>query len=208
MKGWGRCASCHSVEPTEADKKPVSIATITDKKGSKPKSTCYSCHKSIMAYSYEHGPASVWACLSCHEQDSSPRYAVAKPDAEICYTCHVEQKAEWLSKKHIHGPVNVGMCSICHNPHASDHPFHLYKDTWNLCVTCHVENGTGMHVLADVYSTEGHPTRGKPDPVRIGKELSCASCHNPHASDFHNLWTFGVDSLYDLCQKCHNKKPL
>jgi predicted CXXCH cytochrome family protein len=205
MSTWGQCAGCHTMEPTEADKKPVNITALSSEEPGKPASTCYSCHKAIMSYSYVHGPVSVWACLSCHESDAKPCYAVKKPESQVCYTCHVEQQKEWTSKKYIHGPVNSGECSICHNPHASDHPFFLSKNIWNLCVQCHVESGSGLHVIADVYSKKGHPTRGKPDPVRIGKELTCASCHNSHASDFPKLWGFGIESIFELCQKCHEK---
>jgi predicted CXXCH cytochrome family protein len=111
----------------------------------------------------------------------------------------------WSSKKYVHGPVNLGKCIICHKPHGSDYPFYLLKQSWELCVACHADRATGKHVLGDAFSTEGHPTRGYPDPLRKGEELVCASCHNSHASSFPNLWEYEVESLFDLCQKCHNK---
>jgi predicted CXXCH cytochrome family protein len=156
-----------------------------------------------MSYKYVHGPVSVWACFSCHDLDSRPGYAVK---TGACYECHVEQKEEWSTKKHTHDPVKEGNCSICHNPHASNYPFNLVKHTWDLCVGCHTDSGTGMHIIADMFSREGHPTRDRPDPARTGKELTCSSCHNPHASDFPRLWAFGVESAFDLCQKCHEKQ--
>jgi predicted CXXCH cytochrome family protein len=206
MSTWNQCAGCHTMEPTEADKKPLHITGFSGDMPGEPASTCYSCHKAIISYSYVHGPISVWACLSCHEPDATPCYAVKKPETQTCFKCHVEQQKNWISKKFIHGPVNIGQCSICHNPHASDHPFFLIKHSWDLCVQCHVDSGSGLHVIADVYSKKGHPTRDKPDPVRIGKELNCASCHNPHASDFPNLWAFGVESVFELCKKCHKNR--
>lgn len=202
---WKQCSGCHVMEPTEADKKPVITRAPSGEASGKPASTCYSCHQAILSYSYVHGPVSVWACLSCHETDAVPCYSVKKPESKTCYTCHVEQQNEWTSKKYIHGPVNTGQCSICHNPHASDYPSFLGERTWNLCVTCHVDMGSGRHVLADAYSKKGHPTRDRPDPVRTGKELTCASCHNPHASDYPRLWAFGVESIFELCKKCHEK---
>lgn len=205
MQKRNQCSGCHTMEPTEADKKPFRINAISGDTSDKPSSTCYSCHNAIMSYAYVHGPASVWACLSCHDAEADPCYSVKKPQAEACYPCHVEQQKDWNSRKYMHGPVNSGRCSICHNPHASAHPFFLDRHTWDLCVACHVDMGSGQHVLADVYSKKGHPTRDKPDPVRTGKELTCASCHNPHASDFPNLWAFGVESVFELCQKCHER---
>jgi len=207
-----KCGTCHTLKPSEDDRRPLNIARLKgdNEEGGqkKPNSTCYSCHKRMVNYSYVHGPASVWSCLSCHEPDEKPRYKVKVPDTEACFTCHTEQRNKWYSKKHIHGPVNMEKCTICHNPHATDYPFHLIKPSWELCVTCHAENSSGLHVLGDAFSSKGHPTRGKPDPMRKGKELSCASCHNPHASDFSHLWQFDVNSLLELCTKCHGDKKV
>jgi predicted CXXCH cytochrome family protein len=207
-----KCEQCHTLKPSEIDRMPLNLAQLKrDSKDSgqlKPGSTCYSCHKGIMKYTYVHGPASVWSCLSCHDADAIPTYKVKVTDTEVCFSCHTEQKSSWYSKKFIHGPVNMGKCAICHNPHASDYPFHLNKSSWDLCITCHYEKRTGLHVLGDTFSSKGHPTRGKPDPVRKGKELNCASCHDPHASDFPHLWQFDVESLLELCKKCHGDKKV
>ncbi len=206
-----RCSECHILEPKETDKKPVSptsfIAETFDKKTViQATSTCYSCHNKIASSPYVHGPVAVWSCLSCHDEKSDPKYSVKKPDSEVCFGCHIEQKTDWQSKKFTHGPVTLGKCAICHSPHSSEYPANLYKSTWDLCVTCHADRGSGRHVLGDAFSTEGHPTRDKPDPVRIGKQLSCASCHNPHASNFPHLWAFEVQDMFDLCRKCHFDK--
>lgn len=202
---WSECAACHTMEPTDADKKSFNIRTLPDETGARSASTCYSCHQAMTSYPYVHGPVAVWACLRCHDPEASPCYAVRETGARNCYTCHVEQRKAWMSRKYIHGPVNLGRCSICHNPHASGQPFLLISHTWDLCVTCHVEKGSGRHVIADVFSKEGHPTRDRPDPLRPGRELTCASCHNPHASEFPKLWPFEVENAYELCQKCHEK---
>lgn len=202
------CTKCHELKPGADDAKPINPATFSKNTGNavSSTSTCYSCHKSIMNYPYVHGPASVWSCLSCHETGSSPMYTVKKPDTEICYSCHIEQKSEWVSKKYTHGPVTIGKCTICHSPHASENAFILYKSTWDLCINCHAEKANGVHVIGDAMFRKGHPTHERPDPVQIGRELTCASCHNPHASNYPHLWAFEADSLYDFCQKCHNKK--
>ncbi len=206
-----QCKRCHALEPSIYDKKPISpasfIAEAFDNQAViAATSTCYSCHNKITSYPYVHGPASVWSCLSCHDPETVPRYSVKKPDTEVCYECHIEQKNIWMVKEYIHGPVTIGKCAICHNPHASENPFNLLIPSWDLCVACHFEKGPGKHVLGDSFSTEGHPTRGRPDPVRIGKELTCASCHNAHASNSINLWVFNVKSTFELCKKCHFDK--
>jgi len=206
-----RCAECHILEPRETDRKPVNpasfIAEAFDKEAViRATSTCYSCHNKIAASPYVHGPVAVWSCLSCHDDKSDPKYSVKKPDTEVCYGCHIEQKTDWQSKKVIHGPVTLGKCTICHSPHSSNYPFNLYKATWDLCVNCHADRGSGTHVLGNSFFPGGHPTRDKPDPVRTGKELSCASCHNPHASDYPHMWAFEARDMFELCRKCHTDK--
>ena len=211
MKERLQCAACHKLEPSESDKKPVNIATFAAetskdvKEAATATSTCYSCHKSITSYPYVHGPASVWSCLSCHDSQTKPRYLVNKPDTEICFNCHTEQKEDWSFKKHMHGPVNTGNCAICHSPHASENPFNLVKPSWELCISCHAGKDTGRHIIAGYVYADSHPTRGKPDPLRVGKELSCTSCHTPHASDYPKLWALNAQSAFVLCQKCHQK---
>ncbi len=205
------CAECHELNPKETDKKPVDLTTfsdLTEKDSSaiiRSVSTCYSCHNKITSYPFVHGPASVWSCLSCHNPDSVPRYNIPEGESEICFKCHIEQKKEWLSKKYIHGPVNIGKCALCHSPHSSINEFNLHKPTWELCTSCHADKKSGRHVLGGMYFEKGHPTKDKPDPLRKGKELTCASCHNPHASDYPKLWAMNAQGPFELCLKCHKK---
>jgi predicted CXXCH cytochrome family protein len=204
------CGVCHRMEPSEGDFSQVDPSSFSrsdlQERALESESSCRSCHKNLMNYPYVHGPASVWSCLRCHQAETVPPYLVKKPDTVLCFGCHTEQKLEWTAKKYVHGPVNIGKCTICHSPHASDNPYNLFKSTWDLCVNCHSEKASGRHVLGDSFSSEGHPTHDRQDPLRPGKELSCASCHNPHASNQPHLWAYEVDSLFDLCQKCHRKK--
>ncbi len=205
MKEWLPCAACHKLEPGESDKKPINIVsfeaeTTKDiKETASSTSTCYSCHKGITSYT------SVWSCLSCHNPQAEPKYLVKKPDTELCFSCHAEQKEDWSVRKNIHGPVNTGNCAICHSPHASENPFNLVQPSWDLCVSCHVGKDTGRHIIAGYVYSDSHPTRGKPDPLSPGKEMSCTSCHNPHASDYPKLWALNAQSAFVLCQKCHQK---
>lgn len=203
-----KCTKCHVLESSDYDVKPLNPATFSSelfdsKTIITATSTCYSCHKQMVSYPFVHGPVSVWSCLSCHEAEATPRYSVKQPDTQMCYACHIEQKMDWESKKYAHGPVTIGKCTICHSPHASKNAFNLFKSTWDLCINCHAERADGLHVIGDTMFKEGHPTRGRKDPVRIGKELTCASCHNPHASNFPHLWAFEVNDLFELCLKCH-----
>jgi predicted CXXCH cytochrome family protein len=189
------CLSCHRLKVTAKELNP----------GSPDESLCYPCHRKITDYPYIHGPAAVWDCLSCHNKDSLPdKYATVKPDRDLCFVCHVNEKNEWATKKYIHGPTSTGMCTICHNPHASAQAFWLKKPAWDLCTSCHEDKATGKHVTAGYVYGPSHPTKGMRDPLRAGKELSCASCHNPHAANTLNFFAFNAKNGSQLCGKCHN----
>jgi len=207
IKNNSRCSACHTLKPSGADRKPVSIAAFPDEKQKysyiPAASTCYSCHRRLTSYPFVHGPSAAWSCLSCHDSDAAPVYAVRKPDTKVCFGCHIEQKEEWESRKYFHGPYTTGSCIICHSPHASEHPSNLHKPTWDLCINCHTDKGSGRHIVAAVGGSYFHPTRGKQDPLRKDKELSCVSCHDPHTSDSPRLWRLNVGSGFELCRKCH-----
>lgn len=206
-----QCADCHTLVPSASDRKPLNMSAFPNEKSkgaydtAASTSTCYSCHKSLISFPFVHPPAAVWSCLSCHEPQDGQGYAVRKPDTRACFGCHLKEKETWYAKKYLHGPFNVGKCSICHNPHASEYPFNLIKDTWDLCISCHIDKGSGKHIVRSFTDVNYHPTRGKPDPSRPGKELTCASCHDPHASDVQYLQRFKYSSLFELCSNCHNK---
>lgn len=209
-----QCAACHHVlESAEADNRTINIETYAAEaakiKAVVPtESTCYSCHRGITAYSFVHEPNFVWSCLTCHDPQAEPRYAARYPGPELCYKCHVEQKQKRSGQKNYHAPYIADKCVICHNPHASENPYRLDQPTWLLCVSCHPDQGDGRHVIAAYFwgtRHRRHPTHGVPDPSRKGHELTCASCHDPHASDAPNFITKYDTMSFDLCMKCHMK---
>jgi len=193
---WTACRACHALEPSAQDVSAPGPGS----------STCYACHKHIVAFKQVHGPASTWACLRCHDAHSAPvRYATPVPVRDLCYRCHQDMRDQFFGSRYQHGPTATGVCTICHDPHASDNPFWLKKPPWYLCTTCHFEKASGRHVIAWGPSGQTHPTRGRPDPMRPTRELACPSCHNPHAADSAGLWNFGARSATELCQTCHRK---
>lgn len=189
------CAACHS----------LSTAAAGVKAAAGDGSTCLSCHKKLAVGAWVHGPVAVGSCLACHDPSASPSFSVKEPIADVCFSCHQEQRDLWRSKKYMHGPVTTGKCTICHGPHSSEIAFGLHKATWYLCTTCHEDRGSGKHVLGHSFSTEGHPTHGRPDPRRPGKEFTCASCHDPHASNVPQMWVIDAKSTFELCGLCHAK---
>lgn len=191
--GNGACDGCHQLTPVASDMAP----------GAPGASTCFSCHAALTRGREVHGPAAQWACTRCHDPGAMPRYATPDPVLPLCFSCHAEQKDRLDTSPFQHGPTATGQCTICHNPHATDVTFLLKKAPWDLCTTCHAEKGTGRHVITWGPTGQGHPTRGRPDPTRPGQELSCASCHNPHAAPAPRLWNFRATVWLDLCRNCH-----
>jgi len=189
----GKCIFCHDLGQKKANK----VSQDTEQ------SPCFQCHKRLLESKFVHGPASVWECTTCHNSTiKGHKYRVPKPEQTICYSCHSDSAATWKAKKFVHGPFSMGMCSVCHNPHTSDNDFFLRKPTTDLCLSCHEEKASGAHVVAGITGN-GHPVRNKPDPLHPGRELSCASCHNPHAADFVDLLFRDRSAGFEFCTSCH-----
>jgi len=187
------CARCHRVVARAEDTAPAAPE----------QSTCFSCHAGLTRAAEVHGPTAQWACTRCHDAAAGAAYATPEPVMPLCYACHVEQKERFYGSRYQHGPTATGRCTICHSPHGTGHRVFLKKAPWDLCTTCHVEKKSGRHVVAWGPSGQSHPTRGRPDPARPGQELSCASCHNPHAAPSPKLWNFKATIWLDLCRNCH-----
>lgn len=88
-------------------------------------------------------------------------------------------------------------CVSCHNPHTFKYPFTLHFDTEELCIKCHGQIDSGRHVMRSYGSLGSHPIKGVPDPLKEENDLSCVSCHNPHAS------TISILRDRNLCLNCH-----
>ncbi|HHG73925.1 MAG TPA: hypothetical protein ENK22_02685 [Persephonella sp.] len=196
-KNEDRCKNCHDMRSLPEDMIPESPE----------KSPCYSCHKVLTSRKKVHAPSANWACNYCHLDVglSYQRYETPFPISEKCFSCHEYREKVWMNKKYVHGPTSTGQCNICHNPHSSNNIFFLKKPIWNLCTSCHAEKASGTHVLAGFVFGKSHPTRGRPDPSRPGRELVCSSCHNPHASNYRYMFNNDYTGDRYLCQMCHKK---
>lgn len=189
------CLQCHAMEPGDKDLKPKSPAD----------SLCYRCHKGITASRNVHGPSARWECLACHARTKtadSYRYVVRTPERDVCFSCHSDSKKTWMPKTFVHKPVATGRCTICHNPHSSPNDSLTRKPVYDLCVTCHPDRATGLHIAAG-FSGMAHPTKGKPNPMEPEKELSCVSCHDPHTAVSKTLFVRDLKTSNQLCQACH-----
>ena len=121
---------------------------------------------------------------------------------ETCEKCHMNLLASRLN----HGPAEAGQCNLCHDPHGSNYPASIRRQSWRLCTTCHEEKKTDVHLIAGFVHGVSHPTRKWPDPSRPGKKLDCVSCHSPHSSQSNDLLGFEVRNKYEICKYCHAQK--
>ena len=63
--------------------------------------------------------------------------SVVKVDEpKVCFACHDNIEA-LNKKKFVHTAFKQGVCSACHNPHASKHASLIKEDIKDLCLSCH-----------------------------------------------------------------------
>jgi len=196
------CASCHDMSVNEV--KGVAFEDIT-------KSNCYQCHSSVTTKQPSHAPAVNCLCTSCHNGEvgkfnkrdcDKTKYSFPDPIGKVCFTCHKKNDDKWSQKRFHHEPADSGRCNKCHNPHSQENEFYLRKPVWELCTGCHKDKIEGTHIIK-TFGRKIHPTHNVKDPSRPGKDLSCVSCHNPHASNSPSL--LQSDSVFGLCGRCHKK---
>ncbi len=118
---------------------------------------------------YAHEPTR--DCTNCHskrkQRSFSPQTHLKAPIPELCYTCHDDFTSSALF---VHGPVAVGQCTFCHNPHRSKIRHLLVTPEPGLCFLCHDKNT--IELIA----------------AHLPKQLSnCTDCHNPHTSSTKGL---------------------
>lgn len=198
VKADGRtpgCQGCHgaSVEhQSDPGSKPPDVVFAAKSKNLSPVATrnasCLGCHETqVLARSHWSGSAHEThgvACTDCHEAHST-KQAVLNPLTQpaVCAKCHKAEQAQ-IHRFSRH-PILEGKvtCSNCHNPHGSDGPKMLIKETVNqTCTTCHAE--------------KRGPFLWEHQPVTE----SCTNCHTPHGSNLSPLLKMRVPML---CQTCH-----
>ncbi len=184
------CETCHQPEKgMEHPQQKGSMKLVRD-----VPALCYGCHdESKFNGKFVHFPVSMGTCTGCHNphQSEFSKILISVPP-NLCYSCH-ENKA---TKKYVHAPAATGQCLTCHNSHVSGNTALLMSPVNKLCTDCHPGHATGIHILAGLQGA--HPVKGRPDPSRPGRNMSCASCHDPHNSDFPKLML-----QKGLCQRCH-----
>jgi predicted CXXCH cytochrome family protein len=185
-------------------------------------SNCVECHADHATGDYVH-PAVKGGCVSCHtveNYDDVSYVAVQPKESNGCRVCH--PAAPML---HPHFPYASGMCTRCHDPHASKFPRLLRAKVNDLCLDCHLQSRAKhasqylptIELTADYrfgHPYARHPVSGSPDPIR-GVEMLCISCHLPHGGNKLHQLRMGAEipedalnqntETKDMCEKCHMK---
>ena len=113
---------------------------------------------------YVHEPQK--DCANCHQKQRMGRFSaqtrLLEPVPKLCHNCHTDYTAGALF---VHGPVAVGQCLFCHNPHRSKVKHLLNAPEPGLCYRCH---DVSMVELIPAHLTQ--------------QTSACTDCHNPHAA--------------------------
>ena len=153
-------------------------------------------------------------CGNCHNIHFSERQGLLVDDEmPLCLECHGKDdtkrshplrniKKELEGKKYLHGPVEDGECTACHEVHGSDYwriltgpyPESFYANyrpgIYGFCWQCHDSD-----ILKFSYKEPATDFRnGKENlhKLHVARELkgrTCRACHAPHASDWPRMIT-------------------
>ena len=189
------CQSCHG--PSEAHVKNASGASTrppVDVDFGHGSSTpvaaqakaCLGCHENGQRVNWmgSQHQRSDMPCTACHQIHIERDPVLTKAtQPEVCFTCHKTQRAQ-IHRISTH-PILAGQmaCSDCHNPHGSNGPHLMVKNSVNeTCFTCHADR-RGPFLWEHYPVTE-----------------DCTNCHTPHGSNNAPLLKARTPWL---CQECH-----
>ncbi|HEY5774960.1 MAG TPA: DmsE family decaheme c-type cytochrome [Xanthomonadales bacterium] len=157
------CVSCHEVHAAQDP--------VLDKLAQQEK--CFSCHPRTRAETFRASSHPLrfgeMTCSDCHNaHDGSNDYLLARSNInDTCYTCHAEKRGPFLWE---HAPVSED-CTLCHNPHGSNHAALLTQRPPLLCQQCHSPGGHS----ALAYTSE---TAENSFQQRFLLGQSCTNCHS------------------------------
>lgn len=173
---------------------------------------CLSCHKnikdSLAATTVAHGAMTQEkSCLACHVSHFSKLSKLQKESQpQQCLNCHdhtliasdghsITNMAALLNDNpEHHGPIRLGACTACHQPHGSNqtkllsaaYPPEFYAsfrvEQYQLCFSCHSPD---LVLVKDATAPTGFKTGEKNLHwlhVNQQKGRTCRACHEVHAS--------------------------
>jgi DmsE family decaheme c-type cytochrome len=156
------CVSCHVIH-SERDQvfDPIEQQEV-----------CFDCHPQTRSDIHKASGHPLrfgnMTCSDCHNvHDGNNDFLLKEENInDNCYSCHAEKRGPFLWE---HAPVTEE-CTLCHQPHGSNHPAMLTRRPPLLCQQCH--------------SAAGHPsvayTSGDMGDSTNSKFLLARSCMNCH----------------------------
>lgn len=200
------CESCHTANENKHPQQGVKGFDLAEKMPA----LCYMCHDmqtAIESASVVHKVVNdAKGCLNCHSAHASDQEKLLiLNQKDLCLSCHnktikTEDKTianigRFLKKGNmVHGAIGVDGCTVCHNPHASEHqlllkagfPAEQYTsakpENFELCFTCH-----DPELLTAETSATATQFRNKLQNLHFlhvngEKGRNCNVCHNVHGS--------------------------
>ena len=209
----GACTACHN--PHESDNAKLLVASSINE-------LCVSCHQAKDEFLHKttniHPPVKD-QCTNCHDPHTEDHLYQLKADGkkDLCVMCHVDKDVWTKTVTDKHGALDrPRKCLECHDPHGSEHPKFLIKETSKeLCLTCHSETLTTDEDGSKLQNIGKHLDKN-PDwhgPILWG---DCAACHNPHGSNnlrmlkkpFPRTFYEKFDENNYICFECHEKEKI
>ncbi len=193
----------------------------------KPPTLCFSCHaEKEEKVKHTHGAVTDQkSCMNCHNPHASDYPAMTESEqVELCLSCHNRKRKSAKGfvmnmKTHLdknpehHGPILMGECAACHNPHGSNEwrmligafPSTFYTpfeaERYSLCFECH---DSELVTEAQTTSATGFRNGEKNlHSVHVNdgeKGRRCVVCHDVHGAKGPKLirestrfgsWEFG-----------------
>ncbi len=227
------CSACHpapvagEVQLTKADVDSLCYECHTQFKAemggtksqhkllSQSKRSCMECHDPHAAnQEYQLKKPAQELCVSCHDE---PSKGTTQGNALLPTSGGTNLQYLKLSSKYVHEPAKKS-CLICHDAHASQFPKELRVSMHDLCMNCHGPNSETIVNSSQPFPLFNGlvslppktfeklklfelPGKYVHEPVNV----SCALCHDAHASDY-------AAELYapvtDVCVACHGSNGM
>ena len=157
------CAACHRIH-TERDRVFDSLAQ---------QQACFDCHPRRRSDTLKASNHPLrfgnMTCSDCHDPHNGENDFLLRESTinETCYTCHAEKRGPFLWE---HAPSSEE-CTLCHQPHGSNHPALLTRRPPLLCQQCHSPIGHPSFA----YTSEQFD-----DPFfnRFMLGRACLNCHS------------------------------
>lgn len=172
------CTTCHN--PHASSYGPLLRSSQAD--------VCGACHEPWKG-EVRHGPYARGQCANCHEPHGGERAKLLRAEANtLCTGCHKNGAA---------GVKVDRETAVVTLPWNRTLPLKEYDEAIKIGLDA---NGEAGHPVVH-HPISGRNTRVKnPDQV---PPITCLSCHQPHSSTLAKLMPEGLESPFELCDRCH-----